>query len=200
MSTDWVILRTKGRCTMRLAETLSEDGFEAWTPVETRNIRIPRANVRRTVRLPIMPSYVFVRAEHLIDMIQLAAMKPKPRRQTRREEPKPAHADFSVMHYNESIPVIADVTLEGLRYIEAKRTPRAKAAPLTPGLSVRVKQEGGSFAGMKGRVERSDEGTTLVCFDSRLTVKISTFLLSLDDIDIVESADQQKADASRNNL
>ena len=185
MSADWVILRTKGRCTMRLAETLSEDGFEAWTPVETRNIRIPRANVRRTVRLPIMPSYVFVRAEHLIDMIQLAAMKPKPRRQTRREEPKPSHADFSVMHYHDHIPVIADHHLQSLRRNEEKRKPRQKAEPFVPGLSVRVKTEGGSFAGMKGWVERSDHGSTLVCFDGRMTVKISTSLLCIDDIDIV---------------
>ena len=130
-----------------------------------------------------MPSYVFVRAEHLIDMIQLAAMKPKPRRQAICSISKPAHADFSVMRYNESIPVIADRHLESLRMIEAKRTPRAKAdRRYAPGLSVRVKQEGGSFAGMKGRVERSDEGSTLVCFDNRLTVKISTSLLSIDDI------------------
>jgi transcription antitermination factor NusG len=178
MCGDWIILRTAGRSTLGLAETLNEDGYEAWTPVETRNIRIPRANVRRTVRLPIMPSYVFVRAEHLIDLIQLAAMKPKPRRRSL----QPAHPDFSVMHYHDRIPIIADNTLQSLRNIEAKRRPREKVAALAPGLSVRVKTEGGSFAGMRGKVERSDEGNTLVCFDSRLTVRIATALLEASEI------------------
>ena len=184
---NWIILRTSGRTTLPLAETLSQDGFESWTPVEVRNIRIPRANVRRTVRLPIMPSYVFAKAEHLIDLIQLSGMRPIPRRTSNRpadrtEEWKPFHADFSIMHYHDRIPVISDGHLQSLRTIEAKRKPREKAKPLPPGLTVRVKTEGGSFAGMRGKVERSEEGTTLVCFDNRLTVKISTFLLSVDDI------------------
>jgi transcription antitermination factor NusG len=184
---DWVILRTSGRHTLRLAETLSEDGLEAWTPVETRNIRIPRANVRRTVQLPIMPSYVFARAHNLIDLIQLSALRPIPRRVScrpcdRGEEWRPYHADFSVMRYHDRIPVIADGHLQSLRTIEAKRAPKKRGTPLMPGLSVRVKQEGGSFAGMKGRVERSDEGSTLVCFDNRLTVKIATALLDASEI------------------
>lgn len=178
----WIILRTSGRHTLRLAATLSEDGYEAWTPVETRTIRIPRANVRRTVMLPIMPSYVFAQAHNLIDLIQLAAMKPKPRRASQ----QPAHADFSVMHYNDRIPIIADHHLQSLRTIEAKRRPRQKAErTFDPGVSVRVKMEGGSFAGMNGRVERSDHGSTLVCFDHRLTVKISTSLLCETDINHV---------------
>lgn len=182
--TDWIILRTSGRSTMRLAETLTEDGYEAWTPVETRNIRIPRANVRRTVKLPIMPSYVFARSSHLIDLIQLSAMKPKARRVLN----QPAHADFSVMHYHDRIPIIADHHLESLRSIEAKRTPRQKAErAFAPGLSVRVKTEGGSFAGMKGRVERSDFGSTLVCFDNRMIVKISTSLLLPDELGVMPS-------------
>lgn len=177
--TDWIILRTAGRSTLKLAETLTEDGYETWTPIETRTIRIPRANVRRTVRLPIMPSYVFARAHNLIDLIQLASMKPKPRRAML----QPSHADFSVMHYHDRIPVIADHHLQSLRTIEAKRTPKVRAQhKFTDGVNVRVKIEGGSFAGMKGRVERSDYGTTLVCFDSRISVKIDTSLLVPDDL------------------
>lgn len=185
MGSDWIILRTAGRHTLRLAETLSEDGYEAWTPVETRAIRVPRMNVRRTVKLPIMPSYVFARAHNLIDLIQLADMKPKPRRAPRKEdEPtQPAHADFSVMHYLDRIPIIADHHLQSLRQIEIKRTPRKRAERIfAPGVEVRVKVEGGSFAGMAGRVERSDHDATLVCFDKRLTVKISTSLLCETDI------------------
>lgn len=187
MNADWVILRTTGRHTLRLAETLSEDGYEAWTPVESKTITIPAKNVKRKIKLPIMPSYVFVRAAYLIDLIQMSGMKPIPRRVAvrpldRAEEWRPFHADFSVMHYHDRIPVVSDHHLQSLRTIEQKRNPRQKAAPLTPGVNVRVKQEGGCYAGMTGRVERSESTWTLVCINERRTVKISTSLLSVDEI------------------
>lgn len=178
MTAGWIILRTSGRCTMRLAETLAEDGFEVWTPIETKVLHVPRMNSKRTVRLPIMPSYVFARAHSLMDLIELAGMDVKPRRRAN----QPAHSGFSVMRWNERIPVIDDHHLQSLRSIEARRSPRQKAQPFAVGLSVRVKSEGGSFAGMKGRVERSDSGDTLVCFDNRMTVKISTSLLLPDEV------------------
>lgn len=187
MNADWVILRTTGRHTLRLAETLSEDGYEAWTPVESKTITIPAKNVKRKIRLPIMPSYVFVRAEHLIDLILLSGLRPIPRRvavrhQDRSEEWRPFHAEFSVMRCNERIPVISDAALTSLRSIEQKRNPRQKAPPLTPGMSVRVKSDAGAFAGMTGRVERSRDGWTLVAINSGKTVTISTSLLTIDEI------------------
>lgn len=186
-SGDWVIIRTQGRHTLRLAETLSEDGYEAWTPVESKTITIPAKNVKRKIKLPIMPSYVFVRAAFLIELIRLSGMKPIPRRmyvrpQDRSDEWRPFHADFSVMHYLDRIPVINDHHLQGLRTLEAKLTPRQKGEPLEPGVSVRVKSEGGSFAGMTGRVERSRDGWTLVAINSGKTVTISTSLLTVDEI------------------
>lgn len=165
---DWCILRTSGRTTLRLAASLAEGGFEVWTPVEVRKIRIPRANVRREVTLPIMPSYVFARAEHLIDLLQIAG------------QPAHAHAhvDFSVMRHRERLPLIADAQLQALRKLEARRAPKKRADRVFgTGVDVLVKIEGGSFAGMKGRVEKSDTLHTLVCFDDRLTVRIATCLL-----------------------
>jgi len=184
-ATGWIILRTSGRHTMRLAETLREDGYDAWTPIEHRTIRKPRSNVRRKIMLPIMPSYVFARAPHLIDLIQLSGMQVKPRAAKRKEgEDRPApHASFSVMHYHDHIPIIVDAHLQRLRELEAKLTPKPKAErALDAGVEVKVKIEGGSFAGMKGVVRKSDEGYTLVCFDSRLSVKIPTFLLDQDSV------------------
>jgi hypothetical protein len=49
-------------------------------------------------------------------------------------------------------------------------------------VEVRIKIEGGSFAGMKGVVQRSDHGHSLVFIDNRMTVKIPTSLLFEDDI------------------
>ncbi len=173
----WLILRTAGGKTLKLAETLREDGYEAWSPVETRNIRIPRANVRRTVLLPIMPTYVFARAYHLIDLLELAAMPVKPRRRAN----QPAHPSFSVLHVHDKIPLVSDMSLEGLRYIEFKKTPRKKALEaLKPGSEVAI--EGGSFGGMKGKVERSDTVHTLVSFSDTFSVKISTCLFERNDL------------------
>lgn len=176
---DWCILRTSGRHTLRLAEILGRDGFEVWTPIERKVVRVPRMNVKRPVALPIMPSYVFAKSCHLIDLIQLSAMPLKPRFDARLV----ACPDFSIMHHGDRIPIIADDQLQALRRIEVKRQPKKRADITFPrGVDVKVKVEGGSFAGMKGRVERSDHVSTLVCFDDRLTIRISTSLLSLDEL------------------
>lgn len=175
----WCIIRTSGRHTLRLAQSLREDGFDVWTPIETRNVRIPKANVKRTVELPIMPSYIFARAAHLIDLLQLAALDFKPRRSAG----QPAHAGFSVMHSHDGIALVADAHLQRLRSLEAKLTPLKKAdRTFGFGVEVNVRIEGGSFAGMKGTVRKSDNAYTLVCFDERLTVKIPTFLLEQNDV------------------
>jgi transcription antitermination factor NusG len=81
--------------------------------------------------------------------------------------------------------LIADGQLQALRQLEAKRTPRKRAAQtFARGVEVRVKVEGGSFAGMKGVVQRSDHGHSLVFIDNRLTVKIPTSLLLEDNIQV----------------
>lgn len=176
---DWCILRTSGRNTMTLAASLAEDGYEVWTPIETRTIRIPRANVRREVRLPIMPSYVFAKAHQLVDLLELAAMPVKPRRGARRMQP--AHVRFSVLHVFDRIPLVADQHFTELRRIEAKRTPLKKAEKAFP-MGAKVKVDGGSFGGLRGVVERSDRTHTVVCFNDRYVIKIPTSLLNADDI------------------
>jgi len=166
--TQWIILRCSGQKTLRLSATLTEAGYEVWTPVETKRIRIPRANVRREVTLPIMPSYVFAKAEHLVDMIQLAG----------RPAYAHAHVDFSVMKHGERFPSVSDESLQALRRLEAKRALTRKATrTFDAGVEVVVKVEGGSFAGIKGKVEKSNHGHTLICFGERMTAKIPTSFL-----------------------
>ena len=160
---------------MRLAQTLCEDGFDAWTPIETRTVRVPRINLKRELRLPIMPSYVFAKAANLIDLILLSDMPVKPRRGNGLQQP--AHHDFRVMRCGSGIPTVTDADLAELRKIEAKRTPRKKAAKAFPhGADVRV--EGGSFGGMAGIVQSGDRTHTLVCFNDRYLVKIPTCILA----------------------
>ena len=179
MSETWCILRVRGSRTLRLAQSLAEDGFEVWTPTETRKVRVPKMNVRRDIVLPLMPSYVFARTRHLIVLLQLAALPVKPRRGKGLR--KPAHDAFQVMRCFGGIPTVTDKDLDALRALEARRTPRRRAErSFDKGAGVRV--EGGSFGGLAGIVERSDQTHTMVCFDGRLRVKIPTCILREDGV------------------
>jgi transcription antitermination factor NusG len=173
----WCILRVRGSRTLRLAQSLAEDGYDVWTPTETRKVRIPKVNVRRDIVSALMPSYVFARTRHLVDLLQLAALPVKPRRGKGLRQP--AHDDFTVMRAFGGIPTVSDSDLAALRALEAKRTPRRRAErSFDKGAGVKV--EGGSFGGLAGVVERSDRTHTMVCFDGRLRVKIPTCILRED--------------------
>jgi hypothetical protein len=182
---DWCILRTSGRHTMSLAQSLEEDGYDVWTPIETKTVRVPRANAKRKVRLPIMPSYVFAKVVHLVDLLQLAAMPVKPRRGARCMDP--AHPSFTVLHAFGGIPTIKDAHLDELRKLEAKRTPIKRAAYSFPAdASARVK--GGVFGGMVGVVVRSSPTETILRFDRGFPVGIPTSILELDGVSELDSA------------
>lgn len=181
----WCILRTCSRHTLTLAESLAKDGFEVWTPIETKTIRVPRANAKRTVLLPIMPSYIFARVHHLIDLLQLADMPVKPRRGAGLRDA--AHAGFSVLHAFDRIPIVADRHLNELRRLEAKRTP-IKKAPYSFPRNASARVEKGIFGGMVGVVVRSTPAATILRFEKGFPVEIPTSLLSLDVIRIEQSA------------
>lgn len=177
----WIILRTSGPSTLPLAASLAEDGFETWAPVETGVFKVPRANVKRNITRAMLPSYVFARAVHLYDLLQIAALPNRQRRGPGMN--KPAHESFSVMRSSDRIHFVADAALTALRKIEARRTPRQLAEePLPVGCTVRVKPGSSGFDGMIGKVESGDRGSTLVCFNSRYTVEIPTSLLRLDEV------------------
>jgi hypothetical protein len=178
--TDWCILRTSGRSTLGLAASLAKDGFEVWTPVETGTKRVPRSNLRRAVVLPIMPSYVFARAGHLVELLELAAMPVKPRRGAGLMDP--AHSGFSVLHAFGRIPLVADQHLDSLRRLEAKRTPTKRAAYSFPrNAATRVKD--GNFGGLLGVVVRSTEKKTVILLKGwSVPVEIPTILLEIDQL------------------
>ena len=176
--TDWCILRTSKRHTLRLAETLSVDGYESWTPVETKVERVPHSNAKREVRRPILAGFVFARSEHLIDLLQLAALPVKSRLGAGLRER--AHADFRVMRCFGKIPLVAERHLAKLREMEAKRTPRKLAAYSFPrNAAARVKE--GVYGGMVGIVDRSNPKETKLCFDGMWKVTIPTSLLEEDE-------------------
>jgi RNase P/RNase MRP subunit p29 len=190
---DWCILRTAGRSTLRLAETLAEDGFDVWAPAETRTITIARASVKREVTLPMMPGYVFARASRVHDLLRLLRDMDDGRQRGvgRRNHPR-----FSVWLLGAGMWSIADRDLNALRQQErdaklrtADRARRAlaksKAEPLPVGIRVRVKDGNhDAFEGMIGRVVQSGAGTSRITFTGyKMDVTIRTSLLSVDDIE-----------------
>ncbi len=177
MGQRWCILRCAGRSTLPLAASLAEDGFEVWTPVETRIVRIPRANVRREVRRPIMAGFVFACARHLWTLVELADMPVKSRRGVGLR--KPAHHDFSLFHDLGDFGFVRDGELQSLRMAEHRAVPLAKLKAYARGATVPGR---GAFEGLAGIVEGSRGKFTLVCFNGDTVVKIPTFILRADEI------------------
>jgi transcription antitermination factor NusG len=177
----WFILRCAGRSTLVLAASLAEDGFEVWTPVRVARIRVPRKNVNREVKLPLLAAFVFVRALHLHDLLELEHMPVKPRRlpKDRERHSRPAHRPFSIFRHNDRIAFIEDRDLEPLRVGEIRAVPKRQARRFDRG--ERVRANGGVFQGMRGKVERSERGYALVIFEGgSKRWKIPTFLLDED--------------------
>lgn len=194
---DWFVLRTAGRSTLRLAASLAEDGFETWVPVEVTIEHEPKLNLKREVRRPILPSYVFVgiaNKKHpveLIDLMRMAELPVKPRRGWkngyRRDAVSgelPPHTDFRVYRRGERIFIIEDRHLNPLRRIARRRTAAPITAPLKPYQTVRASEGAGSFHGMVGKVQVSNERETIVCFGGGLLerVKIPTSFLLLEQV------------------
>lgn len=162
---NWCVLRTSARGTLGLLRTLSDAGFDVWTPVEVQHRRVPRSKERREVELPMMPTFVFARADRMHDLFNLS------------RRPGRDHVGFSVMRYHGTIPILADRDIQPLRVAEKRVAPKDRIKTFRRGERVRVPE--GSFGGMSGIVEQSDGRFTLVCF-GRYGVTIETFLLESD--------------------
>lgn len=176
---DWIILRCAGRSTLPLVQSLGEDGFEVWSPVETITKRVPRMNARFKVEAAMMPSYVFARRAHLVDLIQLAALPVKPRRGAGLS--KPAHQDFSVLHAFGGIPLVADADLDDLRKLSARRTPVKPAAYAWP-RNRKVRVKAGIAQGLIGVVIRSTPSKTVIEIEGGRPMEIMTSILEPDDV------------------
>lgn len=176
----WIILRTAGRSTLPLVNSLSEAGYEAWTPSQ-----VPDGPAKRDTaeaRCPMTPTYVFACERHLFDLIALSA------------NPGRKHAGFSVFRNCHGVPLVEDHDLGDLRDEEAKVEQRWKDAvrrsrsknkgqAFEIGETVRVPADAyPSFAGMDGMVEESDARHTYIALGGFLRLKISTFLLRGDSV------------------
>lgn len=170
----WIILRTSASKTLRLAETLREDGFDVWTPSQKRSQRVPRRNGFHNVVTPIIPTFLFARVWHLVDLLELAAMPERPRRGAGGR--KPAHPAFRVFRDSDSerIPVVGDAEIRPLRQAE-RRSASRRPGRYEPGDAVKVTD--GIYGGIVGEVVRSSRHKTLVDFGGWMSVEVSTFIL-----------------------
>lgn len=157
----WCILRCAGASTLRLADSLSATGFQAWTPTETNRHRV-HGGRRLKQTVPVMPTYAFARADRLPELLALS------------QAPVSAHPDFSVFRHCDRIPVIADATLDPLRVAERKRQPVDKLMRFGQGDVVRCGEAG--FQGLSGVVQTVRGKKALVAFGT-LMVEIEAMLL-----------------------
>jgi hypothetical protein len=182
----WCILRTKQRDTVRLADSLAEDGFGVWIPRATEKVEVK--GTKREVVRAMLPGFVFAEAHYLVDLLQLAAMPVKPRRGEGLL--KPAHKGFSLLRTVERIHLASDSALEALRRAEKRAAKPAWAQrAFRRGQMVRAGRGTGGYEGMCGIVRDSNCKATVVCFDRWMhKVEIPTSLLTEDEAYGLQSA------------
>jgi hypothetical protein len=168
-STTWAILRTAPSQTLRLAASLTDAGFEAWSPVETIQRRAREGAKPEDVTVPLTPSFVFVRADRLMDLIELShspslnyrVWGPEQRRMVTR-----GHPCFRLFRHLGEFALVRDSQLNPLRNIERKRKPKPVASEVPIGARVRLIDAG--FEGLWGTVHRSGKSYTRVLIDGWL--------------------------------
>jgi hypothetical protein len=181
----WCILRTSPGRTLGLAAALASAGFDAWTPRQTQTRCRPRSKIKFRVEVPIAPTIVFARAEHVRDLAAAEAAL---------INPFPA---FTIFRHLGRIPLVTDIEVEGLRHEErAKReewerevererlkAERAKRKRLVLGQRVRFTADSAA-AGVTGVVEKGGDKFVMVMPDGGTrAMKIATWLLSPDDVE-----------------
>ncbi len=179
----WVILRTSGARTMKLAASLQDAGIDAWTPVERSERRLPRASAKRQLTAALTPTYVFVRARHLTELRLIERMEIS------------RHPAFSIFRYFGATVFVPHLGLHALRAKEqdsyrdslpntgkkACQKPRGEA--FKPGDVVTHIE--GPLAGIPCMVERSDGRNTrliLKLFGRQSGVTIETCMLRRDGV------------------
>lgn len=181
MSDQWAILRCSNCKTLELAASLTDAGFEAWSPAETISRRARSGNKRQEVRQPLIASFVFAKADRLEDLLALSHSPTLNYRvwdsELRRMVVR-GHPYFRVSHLRH----VPDAQLASLRTIEHKRRPKGKARAFNKGDPVRITE--GSFAGLNGVVDECRGDYAMIVLDDwSVPAKVATWLLHppLDD-------------------
>lgn len=164
MAKDWCILRCSSNSTLPLARSLARAGIEAWTPIEQQVRRVPRASVKRTIQVALIPGYLFARTS---DMGEVLAIM---------NSPSKDHRDFRLFKHNGGVPVIPDSQLAPLRLLERKSKAKAEAPRMKAGDTVRLTD--GGFAGMTGTIESMGSNFAMVQIGAfKMPIKVAAYYL-----------------------
>jgi transcription antitermination factor NusG len=166
--TTWCILRTAGARTLPLTQSLNAAGIQAWTPTAMVKRRKHRSPGHVEVQAPMLPTFVFVHADHLPELKRMARSPINP------------HPAFSVFRFDGRVPEIADREIEALRIVERRAVPRRRRPTLQVGTLIRPDE--GAYAGLEGVVQQSDGRFTLVAFGGWMEVQIETLRLIGDEV------------------
>lgn len=136
----WCVLRTTGPSTVPLFRSLTEAGFDVWTPVEVQLRQRPRSKAKAEREFAVMPTYLFAAARHVDELAALSHF------------PGKDHKDFGVWHVpGRGFPLIADAALAPLRLHERKVVRKDRVSPFAKGERVHIPD--GPFAGIEMFVE-----------------------------------------------
>lgn len=173
--TDWCILRCSGCKTLELAASLTDAGFEAWSPV-TREVRRPGVQrTREEVAVPLMASFVFASGDRLADLLALShspALQFQVWDAEQRRMVTKGHPYFRVFRGGDH-RLITDHELEPLRRLERK--PRAKRVERTFRIGERVRTDEAGFAGLDGTVIEVRSKSVVVSFNKWFKPEIPTW-------------------------
>lgn len=167
----WCILTTAGPRTLPLAHALAAAGMTAWTPsrMERKAGRGKQRDHVVQIETAITPTFVFVAAEHVADLLRIRSLPISP------------YPAFRLMRHGDRIPLVSNAGLASLRAAEERfaqsllKTTR-RSVPI--GFTVRLKK--GAFAGMTGIVEGGTDKEARVNFGSGFIVSIASYLLGAD--------------------
>lgn len=173
----WCVLRTSGGRTLALARSLADAGLDVWTPVQSLTKRRGRSRERVAYDAPIMPTFVFARAQHLADLERIRAL------------PAGTHPGFSIFRYLGRIPLISDLEVAGARSVEDRSRRAALLGTrksFVVGQPVRVSE--GPGAGLSGEVVADGTGKFVLVAFGTITLKIGAWLLRTDEVQPSELA------------
>jgi hypothetical protein len=171
MGNDWCILRTGASRTLLLVASLEAAGFDVWSPVQTLTRRRGPARDRVEYPAPIMPTFVFARADQRHELARLAAL------------PFSQHPRFSVFRHLGAIPTIGEGEIAEARRIEERGKRAAKMGQRQAfKIGQPVKVTDGPGAGLSGEVVKGGDGKFALVAFAGINMKIGAWLLGTDEV------------------
>lgn len=193
---EWVILRCSNCKTLELARSLTDAGFEAWSPSVHLQKRKGEASKRPVVVLPLLASYVFAPYQHLAELLALShspALNYRVWDSELRRMVVKGHPYFRVFKDGGQFPRVPERQLNALREAEQRTLPKPAIQALPINLEFTMSAAG--FEGLSATVVKSSKSYTELAVETvPYPVKLPTWMLAgvIDEgVSSVVSADTQ---------